>query len=72
MRWKNICKRKVNTLRHVRPKAIGAKFQIKRYIVFVEAIVLLFSLERKNHRNAKYFAENWFQLDYTYVTCTKQ
>lgn len=58
MRWKNIYKRKVNTLRHVRPKAIGAKFQIKRYIVFAEAFVL-FSLERKNHRNAKYFVEDW-------------
>jgi hypothetical protein len=59
MRWKNIYKRKVNTLRHVRPKAIGAKFQTKRYIVFVEAIVL-FSLEQKNHRNVKYFAGNSF------------
>jgi len=50
MRWKNIYKRKVNTLRHVRPKAIGAKFQIKRYIVFVEAIVptLIFLRAKKS------------------------
>lgn len=35
---KNIYMRKVNTLRHVRPKPIGAKFQIKRYTVFEEAL----------------------------------
>lgn len=44
MHRKNITKtsirEKVNTLRHVIPKAIGAKFQIKRYTVFEGALEL--------------------------------